>query len=190
MSEQNQNSTSYYREKDINEAQLKVNHIKAIADLSTKQAIAYAKCNGISLGSIYRWKRRYERKEPDGLIRRSRADKGKLRSCSEELEKIIQDKYLQPTRPSPRRVHSEIVLLQKEQGRPAPSYTTVRKVIDRIPKDVVELTRYGKKNNGSMPIEIKKMNSCKFGKIIVKLINITEKFTAGLLWVKKLISLV
>jgi transposase len=84
-----------FREKDVSEAKLKLEHLNALEGLSTKEKQVYAIYHHLSIATLYKWKKAYKAKGMEGLIRKSRCDKGNMRTCSKEMKSQIETKYLQ-----------------------------------------------------------------------------------------------
>ncbi len=91
-----------------------------------------ADTNGISERTLRRWLSAYRKDGLAGLKRQSRVDRGKRRKLSSDIEVAIRQQVSKKQRPPLTVIHRRIILLAKEKGVPAPSYSLVADIAQSI----------------------------------------------------------
>ena len=84
---------------------------------------------GLPLRTAQRWVSRYRRFGLAGLTRAARADQGKRRRVSDELQRLAEDLALQEPSLGPGAIHREVCRVAQVQGQTPPGYHTIYNVI-------------------------------------------------------------
>ena len=104
-----------------------------------------AKENHLSLRTVRRWAKDYRQFGLAGLCHKARAGKGKRR-MSLTLQQFIEGLALQKPCPTAAGVHRQAALVAPRLGEPAPSYRTVRRVIQGMDPALMTLAHEGTKS--------------------------------------------
>lgn len=108
----------------------------------------YAKKAGRSPRTLQRWLKSYTEKGIDGL----RTEKPKRAGKHKKWRPFIREKYLSPKRPSIAAVHGMCEQEANAENVQAPSYKTVRRIINDIPKSVQHYHRDRRKYKDSFEV--------------------------------------
>ena len=95
--------------------------------------IQLADTNGISERTLRRWLSAYRQDGLAGLKRQNRSDRGKRRKLNKDIEVAIRQQVSKKQRPPLTVIHRRVMLLAKEKGVPAPSYSLVADIAQSIP---------------------------------------------------------
>src|SRR5581483_4099454 len=79
------------------------------------------------------------------LVHKPREDRGRARVADSKAIAQIQTEYLKTYRPTAASIHRAIVKEFEMQGKKAPSYTFVRRAIDKIPPHIIARFRIGER---------------------------------------------
>src|SRR5512135_121360 len=104
-----------------------------------------AEQNHLSERTLRRWAKDYRQFGLAGLCHRARAGKRKRR-MSPTLQQFVEGLALQKPRPTAAAVHHQATLVAARLGEPAPSYRTVRRVIQGLDPALVTLAHEGTKS--------------------------------------------
>lgn len=127
---------------DWQEAERRMAIIRPLVDqpvFGRSEVDARAKEAGVDTATVYRWLQRYRGTgSPLGLIPQKRGWKsGKTRIpafAEAVVDEVIRDFYLTPQRPSPQKTVVEVMRRCQQRGIEAPSPSTVRARIARVPE--------------------------------------------------------
>lgn len=99
----------------------------------------------IPLRTLWRWI--YEYREADGkyLGMKKRSDKSSHRKFPEDLIKLIEGLALQSPKKSISRIHLNVCEYAKKKSLSQPSYSTIKRVINKLPRGALDLEHRGKK---------------------------------------------
>ncbi len=100
-----------------------------------------AKQAGISARTAQRWLAGYRADGASALVRSGRADRGGWRIAAELVE-LIEGLALRRPAPQIAQVHRKLVEVAVQRGLPAPSYTSVRRVIHRLDRGLLALAHH------------------------------------------------
>jgi len=95
--------------------------------------VQLAEVSSISERTLRRWLSAYRKEGLAGLKRQNRSDRGKRRKLNEDIEVAIRQQVSKRQRPPLTVIHRRIMLLAKEKGVPAPSYSLVADIAQSIP---------------------------------------------------------
>lgn len=101
----------------------------------------FAAQRGISRSTLSGWMAAYKKEEYMGLIPRW----GRGAAIDAAVENFIKQEYLKPTQPLISHIYEKTITFCQEVRRPAPSYSTVVRVIQTIDEGVKTYYRIGKK---------------------------------------------
>ena len=104
-----------------------------------------AEQNHLSERTVRRWAKDYRQFGLAGLCHKARAGKRKRR-MSPTLQQFIEGLALQKPRPTAAAVHRQAALVASRLGEPAPSYRTIRRVIQGVDPALVTLAHEGTKS--------------------------------------------
>jgi putative transposase len=93
-----------------------------------------------------RWVSCYKKQGLAGLIRKQRKDNGKRRSCSQELQQLIEGIHLQNSHLSTASIFRKIKGYAIKNGQKYPSYSTVSHIINHLPEGMKALAHEGSKS--------------------------------------------
>lgn len=99
----------------------------------------------VSLRTAQRWVRRYREAGLAGLIRTSRADRGKRRKIDDELRQLAEGLALQRPPLGPTAIHRELCRVAEARGRTPPRFSTVYNIIHGLPQALKTLAIDGEK---------------------------------------------
>jgi len=100
-----------------------------------------AKQAGISARTAQRWLAGYRADGASALVRSGRADRGGWRIAAELVE-LIEGLALRRPAPQIAQVYRKLVEVAVQRGLPAPSYTSVRRVIHRLDRGLLALAHH------------------------------------------------
>lgn len=100
--------------------------------------------HNLSYSTAQRWVRQYREQGLAGLARKPRSDQGTFR-IQAELVPVIEGLALRKPPPSLASIHRQVEQIASGQGWPAPTYATVRNVVQRIDKGLLTLAQQGTK---------------------------------------------
>ena len=112
-------------------------NVKTIAIICKEQQL--------SRRTISRWVANYRKHGFIGLLPIKRHDKGKTRSCSLEVQQLIEGVYLQNRHLSRASIYRKIQAITSEFNTHCPSYRTICSIIAKMPEDMVVLAHQGTK---------------------------------------------
>lgn len=95
--------------------------------------------------TMRRWIKRYKELGLTGLERQQREDRDKRRSCSQELQLLIEGLHLQQPHLSGASVYRKVKEHSLKHRQKCPSYRTVCHIISQIPKSMKTLAHEGSK---------------------------------------------
>lgn len=93
-----------------------------------------------------RWVSCYKKQGLAGLIRKQREDNGKRRSCSQELQQLIEGLHLQNPHLSAASIFRKIKEYSIKHDQKYPSYRTVSHIIKQLPAGMKTLAHEGSKS--------------------------------------------
>ena len=105
---------------------------------------AVARETGVSLRTLERWLARYRQAGLAGLVRQPRVDRGQ-RHVPAKLVQLIEGLALRRPTPSIATVHRQADAVAEREGWPAPSYSTVYAIVQRLDPALVTLAHDGPK---------------------------------------------
>ncbi len=115
-------------------------YINKIANLKS-----IAKTKGIPLRTLTLWCKKYNQLGIIGLARKTRDDKGQIKSCDVELQKSIEGLYLSNPDLSYATLYRLLINYCHTTNSKIPSYRTVCRIIENIPDSLVTLSTKGSK---------------------------------------------
>jgi putative transposase len=101
--------------------------------------------NGLCLRTLKRWVQRYRSQGFAGLVRSARKDRGKSRSVNAAFQKIIEGFALQTPRRTIADIHRQAVRIGAERHWTEPSYSTVKRIVQKVDPQLVTLAHEGAK---------------------------------------------
>jgi len=111
-----------------------------------KSLLKICKEQNISPRTAQRWVSCYKKKGLAGLIRQQRKDNGKRRSCSQEIQQLIEGLHLQFSHLSAASIFRKIKGHAIKHNQKYPSYRTVSYIINHLPKGMKTLAHEGSKS--------------------------------------------
>ncbi len=99
----------------------------------------------IPIRTLNSWNNRFNQFGFMGLVRKNRRDKGSSRKVEESTIDIVKALYLKYSKLSKSNIHKMIIEHCEKNNIYIPSYTTVRNIINNIPKDLTCLSHEGTK---------------------------------------------
>ena len=99
----------------------------------------------VSFRTAQRWVAAYRAHGLSGLVRQGRADRGRRRRISLELQAVVEGLALRKPPWPVAAIARELEGLARDRGEPAPSYAVVYDVVARLPSALVSLGREGSK---------------------------------------------
>ncbi|MDT7040831.1 Mu transposase C-terminal domain-containing protein [Candidatus Nitronereus thalassa] len=106
---------------------------------------ALATRHGLGPATLYRWIKAFREGGYPALIPGWGKKKGTFTALSTELQLVIAEEYLQPSRPSPTTIYRRVLDVCAHLGQPAPSSNTINRFLMHIPRSVQTMARHGHK---------------------------------------------
>ena len=103
----------------------------------------------VSLRTAREWVERYRKYGLEGLNRKGRSDKGKLRRLPEELEQLTEAFALEKPRLSVATIHRKVCTVAREKGLIEPSYGVIYNIISQLDQALLKLAHEGSKSYGN-----------------------------------------
>lgn len=91
-----------------------------------------AREGGVSVRTLRRWSKRYEKDGVAGLERRTRSDSGKRRKIAPELEDLAMVLVAKQRRPTLKTLHRHVCAKAEDLGLPAPKYGMVAEIARQL----------------------------------------------------------
>jgi putative transposase len=104
-----------------------------------------ASTHRLSLRTLKRWVKRYRSQGLSGLIRGIRRDRGQRRSVNPELQKIIEGLALLTPKRTNANIHRETLRISEDRNWLPPSYSTIKRIVQKIDPPLVTLAHEGSK---------------------------------------------
>ncbi len=99
----------------------------------------------LSVRTLQRFVQQYRAGGLSGLIRTARKDQGQRRSVAPELQRIIEGLALQQPRRTIANIQRETARISQEQHWIPPSYSTIKRIVQRLDPALVTLAHEGSK---------------------------------------------
>jgi putative transposase len=109
---------------------------------------AVAKAAGLNFRTAGRWVARYREYGIAGLARQKRADQGARRVLSSEMRRLIEGLALERPRLHRRSIYRQVQQFAAAMHEPAPSYWSVRMVVQELSPGLLSLAHKGAKAYG------------------------------------------
>jgi putative transposase len=104
-----------------------------------------ASTHQLSVRTLRRWVQQYRAHGLAGLSKAPRKDQGHRRSVTPELQHVIEGLALQKPRRTIANIHRETVRISRERHWTPPSYSTVKRIVQKIDPQLTTLAHEGSK---------------------------------------------